>query len=313
MCQKILHIGLTEKLYTHSLGSLSHLHRNRRIFLTEICMTFTGIYDHKSAPHILEGKCNLLTADILFIREIQKDRAAGSACHLVHQTGSLFPVNILCVLSCSCVLTILQFSFIKEMIGDGTNKHLKGSRGAYTCSGNNLGRNISVKSTGSIAFFLHILHNTCNKRICTFCIGFRAELVKVNNHFLFVTLTDHMDHIGSVWISSTDGIQIDTCSNDLPAVMINMVANDLRTTRSSKKLCLVVMIFLLEIHSKIGITGAALLCLTIDFFQHFCCRNFNCSHFFLPPFIIYLSDPESSEKAVTVYSVLSNTFHVLLL
>ena len=34
-----------------------------------------------------------------------------------------------------------------------------------------------------------------------------------------------MDHIGSVWISSTDGIQIDTCRNDLTAVMINMVAN----------------------------------------------------------------------------------------
>ena len=27
------------------------------------------------------------------------------------------------------------------------------------------------------------------------------------------------------------------------------------------------MIFLLEIHSKIGITGAALLCFTIDFFS----------------------------------------------
>ena len=291
MCQKILHTGLTEKLYAHSLRSLTHLHRNRRIFLTEICMALTGIYDHKSAAHILKGKCDLLTADILFIREIQKDRAAGSTSHLVHQTGSLFPVNILSILTCSRILAILQLTFIKEIIGDRTYKHLKGSRRAYTCSGNNLGGNISVKSTGSIAFFLHILHNTCNKSICTFCIGFCAELVKINNYFLFVTLTDHMDHIGSVWISSTDGIQIDTCRNDLTAVMINMVANDLRTARSSKKLCLVMMIFLLEIHSKIGITGAALLCFTIDFFQHVCCRNFNCSHFFF--LLLYSLHPRS--------------------
>ena len=100
-----------------------------------------------------------------------------------------------------------------------------------------------------------------------------------------------MDHIGSVWISSTDGIQINTCRNDLTAVMINMVANDLRTARSSKKLCLVMMIFLLEIHSKIGITGAALLCLAIDFFQHVCCRNFNCSHFFF--LLLYSLHPRS--------------------
>ena len=279
MSKKILHIGLAEKLHTHSLCSLSHLHRNRRILLTEICMTLSGIYDHKSASHILKGKGDLLAADILLIREIQQNRAAGSACHLVHQTGSFFPVNILRILAGPRILAVLQFSFVEEVVGNCAYQHLKRCRRAYTGSCNNLCGNISIKTTCRIAFLLHIFHDTCDKSIGTFCISFCAEFVKVYNYFLSVTFTDHMDHISSVWISCTDGVQIDTCSNNLSAVMVNMVANDLCTSRSSKKLSLVVMIFLLEIHCKVCITSTALLCLTIDFFQHFCCWNFDRSHF----------------------------------
>lgn len=117
-----------------------------------------------------------------------------------------------------------------------------------------------------------------------------------------------MDHIGSVWISSTDGIQIDTCSNDLTAVMIHMVANDLRTARSSKKLCLVMMIFLLEIYSKIGITGAAFLCFTIDFFSTSAAGILIVPIFSSSCYIVYTPDPEEPEKIFR-----SVTLHVLLL
>ena len=287
MSKKVLHIGLTEKLHAHSFCSLTHLHRNGRIFFTEISMALASVYNHKSASHLFKGKCNLFTADILFIREIQKDRAAGSTCHLVHQAGSFFPVYILCVLSCSCILAVLQFSFIKEVIGDRTYKHLKRSRRTYTGCRNNLGRNIGIKTASCIAFFLHIFHDTCHKSIGTLGIGLCTQLVEIYNHFLSVALTDHMNHIGAVWVSCTDGIQVDTCGDNLSTIVVNMIADNFGTSRSGKEFCLVMMIFLLKIYCKIGITCTALLCLTVDFFQHICCRNFNCSHFH---FLLFLQN-----------------------
>ena len=270
MSKKILHVGLAEKIYAHSFCSFTHLHRNGRIFLTEICMTFSCIYDHKSVTHILERKSDLLTADIFFVRKIQKDRAAGSTRHLVHQAGSFFPVYILCVLSCSCVLTILQFSFIKEMIGDGTNKHLKRCGRADTCCCNNLSGNISIKTTCCIAFFLHIFHDTCNKCICSLCVSLCAELVKFYNNFLFVSFTYHMDHISSVRACSTNSIKVDTCSNDLSAVMVNMVSDDLRTSWCSEKFCIVMMILFLKVLCQACKTCTALFCFSVNFFQQVC-------------------------------------------
>lgn len=56
------------------------------------------------------------------------------------------------------------------------------------------------------------------------------------------------------------------------------------------------MIFLLEIHSKIGITGAALLCLAIDFFSTSAAGILIVPIFSSSCYIVYTPDPEESEK-----------------
>lgn len=117
------------------------------------------------------------------------------------------------------------------------------------------------------SLFLHIFHDTCHKSIGTLGIGLCTQLVEIYNHFLSVALTDHMNHIGAVWVSCTDGIQVDTCGDNLSTIVVNMIADNFGTSRSGKEFCLVMMIFLLKIYCEIGITCTALLCLTVDFFS----------------------------------------------
>ena len=99
--------------------------RNFRILLAEICMTFSGVYDNQFVTKFTEREIKFAVFQIVSVCEIKQNRTTYCTCHLIHHSGSLVPVYILCILTDLSIIVVGHFAVIKEIINDRTDQHFK--------------------------------------------------------------------------------------------------------------------------------------------------------------------------------------------
>jgi len=230
MLKKCIYVCLMKKVHAKYFGNSFHFTRNLRVFLAQICMTFSCIYDNKLVSEFSEGEIQFAVFEVIAVSEIKKNRSAYCTCHLVHHSGSFVPVNILCILANFCIIIICHFAFVKEVINDSADQHLERSRRTYTCCCDNVCAYICIESCCLKAVLLCTFHHTCNECRCSLLVVCLAQFGKVYNDLISVSFTGDMDSLCSVRISRSDGIQVDASCNHLAAIVVCMVSNDLSSS-----------------------------------------------------------------------------------
>ena len=233
-------------------------------------MTFSCIYDNKFVTKFTEGKIKLAVFQIISVREIKENRSAYCTSHLIHHSGCFVPVYILCILSNLCIIIERHFTVIEEVINDRTDQHLKRCRRADTCCCDNVCAHICIKSCSFESILLCTFHHSCHKCCCTFFVVIFAELCKVNYDLISVTFACNMNYLGSIRISGTNRIKINTSCNYFTAIVICMVTDDLRSSRCCEIFCFILFIDFCKIICKIFKTCTADFCFSINFLKFRC-------------------------------------------
>ena len=205
-------------------------------------MTFSCVYNNKSVSKFSEGKIQFAIFQVISVCKIKQYRTTNCTCHLIHHSGCLVPVYIFCVLTYFCIIIKGHFALIEKVINDRTDQHFKRSRRADTCCRNNIGADISIKSTCFKTILLRTFHHSCYKCCCAFFVITLAEFCKVNYDFIPVSFTCDTDHLCSIRISCPYRIQINASCNYFTTVMICMITNDLCSSRCCKVFCLILSI-----------------------------------------------------------------------
>ena len=267
MCKQILKGSFMKKLCTKYLGCCLHLTWNLRVLLAEICMAFSCVYNYQSVTKFSIGEVQLAVFQIISVCKVEENRTTNCTCHLVHHSRSFIPVYVLCVLTNLCIVCVSHLAVVKEVIDDYADQHFKGCRGTYSCCCDYVGAYIGIKTSCLKAILLRTFHHTGNQGKGSLRIVGSADSVKINYDLISVAFTCDVDHVGSIWCSCADGIQIDTSCDYLAAVVVNMVSDDLCSSRGSKEICMVMFVDSGKVVCKTLETSCAGTVLSIDFLK----------------------------------------------
>ena len=128
---------VAEVLDAERLGDGVHLVGDRRVLGGEVRVALAGVHDHKVAPQLVEAEVHPLVADA--VGEVQEDRAAHGARHLVHEARRLAPPDVLGVLADARVVSAVDGVVVVEVVDDLADEHLEGGRGAHARGRDDLG------------------------------------------------------------------------------------------------------------------------------------------------------------------------------
>ena len=183
------------------------------------------------------------------------------------------------------IVRIADLSIVKEVIDDRADQHLKRSRGADACRTDDLRGNIGLKSGNSKALLPCSLCHACHQRYGTAVLWHTLQRRQVYYHLFLIAFTHDLNDIGAIRSSGSDRIQADARCEDLSAIVIRMIADDLGTARSREKLHLLFSKKLSKMSGKRLKACTALRRLTIYLLQY---SFFRYSHNLKSPFPIHI-------------------------
>ncbi len=114
------------------------------------------------------------------------------------------------------------------MVDNRADEHLKGCRRADTCRRNHVRGHICVETADLEPKLLCALHHSCQKRFRAANFRNFINLCNVDYNFLAVALAGDANHAAVIDLRRADGIQVNAPRDNLPAVVVGMVSDNLR-------------------------------------------------------------------------------------
>ena len=113
------------------------------------------------------------------------------------------------------------------MVDDRAHKHLKRRRRTDARCRDHIRRYVSVKSADFESKLLCALHHTGEKGLCAADLCNTVKLFDIHNDLLIIAFACDVDDAAVVWLCRADRIKVYAACDDLSAIMICVVADDL--------------------------------------------------------------------------------------
>ena len=171
---------------------------------------------------------------MVFIFEVNLDKAAHRTGRLVHQPTGLSKVHVFCVLADLSNGKRAFLSLAEQFIDDGPYKHFKSSGRRKTGTRQNIGRRVSVKAAHCITQLLIACTDPANQS--TGRIHLRGIDLLVFGVDFIPSVTLGLDtHLGvRVQRYNSDDIQVDARRQHAPALMVGMIPANFGASRCAE-------------------------------------------------------------------------------
>ena len=250
-----------------ALADRLHFARHSGIFVGQVGVVRPGIDDAQGVAR--GGEVEVYGADVrmVLVREVDGHQAAHSRGRLVHQAAGLAEEHVLSVLADLGDLRLGHPGIKEQVVDDGANQHLEGSRRTEAGTGQNRGLAVSIEAPHLAAQLDEPCRHAPNQSRGVVNLrrhrlqGIQADLAQG------VSLGLDPDHIGAIGANRRHRIQIHGTSQNTAPLMVRMVAADLRAARRGE-------VTLRRFAKGGGKTG-------IQFFLVVCGKN-QCRHNSLP-------------------------------
>ena len=227
--EELFRLHLTQHFLTKYLGYSFHLSRNGSIVSRQIVMAAAGI-DHDQRISLL-GKVVIHRLDLrVFVLEIDICQTAGAAGHLIQQSAGLAEIHVLRKLGNLGPVLVLQRTVIVKFIKNRAQHDFKSRRAAQTAAAAYGRGNGRVKAADLIAFLAQLIGHAANQRRSGILFFFTGRQIIQRNGNSRISLAVNIDHPVLPGRNGGDRIQIDSGRQHLPAVMIGVVAGNLRAS-----------------------------------------------------------------------------------
>ena len=189
-------------------------------------MAGTGVDDAQGMTAGGEVKIHGVNHRGIFLEEVDGHQVAHGGSHLIHQTAGLAEEHVLGVLTNLGNLRLGYPGIKEQMVDDGANQHLEGSRGAEAGAGQHRGGAVGIEALHLAAQLMEPGSNAPNQSgggVDFLC--HRLQLVELY-HTHGVALGENPDFLRAVAPYCRQCVQIDGgCQHPSPLVVGVVAAN----------------------------------------------------------------------------------------
>ena len=232
LLQEFLFRNLTEDVLAKEAAHFFQFIGDCRIFISQICVVSAAVNDAKRISCFSKVEVDLLDLWLCGILKVNVNQAANTGCHLIHQTAGLAEVNIFGILANLCDLYSRQLFVIEQFVQNGTEQHLKGSRGTEAAAGKNRGTDSCIKTFQFCPLLGKAGSDAANQSRCGVLFFFTDSQIIQGNLNSRITLGLHTDDVAAIKADICNGFQIHRGCENAAALVIGMVTTDFRSARS---------------------------------------------------------------------------------
>ena len=118
-----------ENGYAELFRNALHFSGNGSIVFVEVSVVATCVYNVEIITVLVEVKVDFLDYGVFGVFEVDVDKSADSAGHLVHKTALFAEVNVFCKLCDFCDFNVVDVTVVVEVVEDVTDHYLKSGGG----------------------------------------------------------------------------------------------------------------------------------------------------------------------------------------
>ncbi len=230
--EEALGLHLTQNLLAENPGDRLHLSRNGSVISRQIVMASAGVNNHQRIALLGEVVVHGLHLRIIVL-EVDVCQSASATGHLIQQAAGLSEVHILRKLGNLGPMLVSQRTLIVQLIKNRAQHDLEGGGAAQTTAAANRRSDRCIKAADFVAFLLQLVGHASNQRCGGVLFVLTGCKVVQRNGNRRITLAVDVHHAVLTGRNGGNGIQIDGGCQHLAAVVVGMVAGNLRASGST--------------------------------------------------------------------------------